>query len=154
MVSKQELGSDVDLIREFEELKIKQRLLIDNLRKNGNTQQNRLFLEINSKLDFLVKIFTEANKNEDEEEHNQEKAKTDKMLLQVDSLVSKIDTNFAKINDQVEKINARLKKIEDSSVVPLQSNVLSVPQDGSKDIPNPDFKVNIKDEEKPKKKWL
>ena len=57
MVKKEALSSDLRFIKEVEELKIKQKLLIESLKRKNSDEQNKLFLEINSKLDFLVNIF-------------------------------------------------------------------------------------------------
>jgi len=102
------LSSDVDFIKEFEELKLKQKLLIDSLNKKNISQQNQLFLEINSKLDFLVKIFKEANdadnKEEEEKLSSHFKEISDKMDLMQKSILEKIETQEKSISSLKEDI--------------------------------------------------
>ena len=97
-----------DFIKEFEELKLKQKLLIDSLNKKNISQQNQLFLEINSKLDFLVKIFKEANdadnKEEEEKLSSHFKEISDKMDLMQKSILEKIETQEKSISSLKEDI--------------------------------------------------
>ena len=110
MVKSNELSSDVNIIKEFEELKLKQRLLIESLKNNTDSNQNKLFLEINSKLDFLVKIFTEANQTESEDEHKTEN-KYNEIINMISNLEEKFNTSFLNIEDKISNI---LEKKEES----------------------------------------
>lgn len=107
------LSQDINLIKELESLKLKQKLLIDSLKRNSKTQENQLFLDLNSKLDFLVKIFKEANtQNEEEEKESIEKenqAKLDSMLEKIENLSKSIDEKFDKMNEKTENLSVKIK---------------------------------------------
>jgi len=109
MVKASELSSDISVIKEFEELKLKQKLLIESLKNNTDSNQNKLFLEINSKLDFLVKIFTEANQaDNDEEEKVDFNSKFNEILESVSSFSQETKDSFSKLDERI----AKLEKIE------------------------------------------
>lgn len=138
MAKNTSLTSDVDFIKEFEELKLKQKLLIDSLNKKNISQQNELFLEINSKLDFLVKIFKDANDNdskaEEEKLESHFKLISDKMdLIQKDTndRLDKLENNTSLVSSELKQIKEKLneKKSEESLNSPNNS------------IPLPKFEV-------------
>lgn len=103
-----EISSDLDFVKEFEELKLKQKLLIESLKRSGNNQQNKLFLEINSKLDFLVKIFTEANISENGEEKIDYESKFTQINEKLEELSVKIEDKFVTLIDKISP-NSNLK---------------------------------------------
>lgn len=166
------LSSDIDVIKEFEELKLKQKLLIESLKRNGETTQNKLFLEINSKLDFLVKIFMEAN-NPTSDENAEEKIDYEAKFKEVLDKVASLGNNF---NDRLDKIESKISsnsipKIDlDKPVQNLSNNnSQNTPEDkskveskGSTELnlpPAPDFETKIEDlssddAPKKKKKWF
>lgn len=164
------LSSDVNFIKEFEELKLKQRLLIDSLKKKSQSEQERLFLEINAKLDFLVQIFKEANSTDDEKEKIDFEAKFNEVLDKINSLSTKVDESFSKI--ELLKTKTAIDKSSTNS--PLKTSVennskdLGVPPISSKVSSNslpppPAFKTEISDKNKgalkgdssaKKKKWF
>lgn len=172
MVKAESLGSDVDFIKEFEELKIKQRLLIESLKRKSQSEDGKLFLEINAKLDFLVKIFKEANSNDDkkddinfEEKFNEVfdkfdslSAKVDESLKTVEELQSKV-INDKKILDAKEVVN----KIEDVPVSNLPVDISAKSKIPLSNLPPPPPSNNIDvksdiiksgDEKDKKRKWF
>lgn len=103
---KESLSSDIDLIKEFEQVKLKQKLLINSISQNNLTFQNQALDEINKKLDFLVTIFQKANENENDDH-------IEKKLEQIDKN-QKENTNLLeeKIISYEEKFNLILEKLE------------------------------------------
>lgn len=150
------ISSDIDFIREVEELKLKQKLLVESLKKKNSNEQNQLFLEINSKLDFLVKIFSEANKH-DEEENEEEKIDFETKFSEVDDKIDKVSKNLGERFDTIEKLLKEIK-VNTNQIVPqkvdLNSEVANIAQnrENAKENlpPAPDFKVD----ENKKKKWF
>lgn len=150
MVKSNSLSSDLDLVKEIEELRIKQKLLIESLRQKNLSDENKLFLEINSKLDFLVKIFTQANKNDDVlEDENQQI--TDKKLVDLDEKLNNMQEEFIKRFDNLEKNILKIKcdcedlenSKNDFKMNLFQKNDLNLP-------PKPNFVVEDKKKEENK----
>lgn len=115
MVKENVLSSDIDIVKEFEELKIKQRLLIQSLKNKTNSEENSLFLEINSKLDFLVKIFVETQTPSEDENaednaggNDTEDEQTSTIVQKLDLLSKSFDDKFSNINIEIKKINSKL----------------------------------------------
>lgn len=134
------LSSDVDFIKEFEELKLKQKLLIDSLNKKNITQQNQLFLEINAKLDFLVKIFKDANeadsKAEEEKLEAHFKEVLDKISLVEKGLIEKLELQQSSINSIKTDISDLSTKISTQVLVPVSVQ----------NPPSPSFEIKAKTE--------
>ncbi|MDA3856509.1 MAG: hypothetical protein PF569_09720 [Candidatus Woesearchaeota archaeon] len=137
------LSSDVNFIKEFEELKLKQRLLIDSLKKKSQSEQERLFLEINAKLDFLVQIFKEANSSDDEKEKVDFEAKFNDVLDKIDSLSIKVDDSFTK----VEKLQDKIVSDKSSNKPVLKAQLLE--KDKVSDSPPLVSKTSLGDKSKP-----
>lgn len=127
-----EISSDLDFVKEFEELKLKQKLLIESLKRSGNNQQNKLFLEINSKLDFLVKIFTEANISENGEEKVDYESKFTQINDKLEELSVKIEDKFVTLIDKISP---------NSNVKPEIDNYIGTPEIESKPVES-----NLKEE--------
>ena len=172
MVKKEALSSDLRFIKEVEELKIKQKLLIESLKRKNSDEQNKLFLEINSKLDFLVNIFNEANKpsEEAEEEDADKQSQFAPILEKIDELSETINKRFTEIEsklvnlkqsdnnedefkDEPKKEEPAPPKLEEKKKPELTAPQL---EEGA---PAPDFKSDIKQEGDKaegtkKKKWF
>ena len=156
MAREKTLSSDIDFIREFEELKIKQRLLIENLKKKGQSNQDKLFLEINSKLDFLVKIFKESN--EPNVENNDEAVvQEDPIILRIEGLTKVFNDKFVSLEEKLDKLIANNKN---APITPSNPTFIN-PEDRSSSqlaAPKPDFEAKIDDvnksTEKKSSKWF
>ena len=92
----------MDFIKEFEELKLKQKLLIGSLNKKTRNETDRLLIEVNSKLDFLVKIFKEANSTENETEHLDEKFV--EITEKLDSFNKVVLDKFKELDEKISDI--------------------------------------------------
>lgn len=156
------LSSDLDFIKEFEELKIRQKLLVDSLKKKNLSMQNDLFNDINSKLDFLIKIFQEANDTSQnvEDENQQLYSKFDDLSEKITSVESNFNERFEDVTELLEKISAKVSTYH----LPVQKT------NGEKMVdmaPKPDFKVEDNkigdkveekiansDDKKKKKRWF
>ena len=134
MTKKESLSSDIDLIKEFEELKLKQRLLIESLKKKTESQNVQLHKEINSKLDFLVKIFTEAQKKESA-------AQEDIYSKQFEELFSKIDS----LDEKLEKVMSQKSQASNTQPAPQKDSSEDIKK-SSNMPPLPDFKVENQDQ--------
>lgn len=132
------LSEDLNFVKEFEELRLKQKLLIDSLNKKNSSQMNTYLLDINSKLDFLVKIFKEANSSQDESEL------TTLITSKFVELTEKIEENNKSLEEKFENINEKLgildnkvNKTEGLVEKDLEKN------DVDKNLPpKPEFKID------------
>lgn len=90
-------SSDLDLIKEFEELRLKQKILIESLKRKEGSKDQDLLVELNSKIDFLVKIFKDSTDTDFDEK-------------------SYLDEHFKALNDRFERFNQlienRLSQVE------------------------------------------
>lgn len=150
------LSSDLDLIKEFEELKIKQKLLIESIKKKGNSPQEQLLIDINSKLDFLVKIFKEVNDNSESNDN----------FENLSNLVTGISEKFESLEKKYDEEFERLHKSLSEITIKLNTAQLKSNDNSSLNLPTaPDFKVsdkveqisssqNNENKEKKKRKWF
>lgn len=157
MVKSQSLSSDLDLIKEVEELRLKQKLLVESLKQKQESQLTSDLHDIHTKLDFLVKIFKDANSSSEEEEDKFE------------ALEEKFETQF-KQQEKVylEKLNSLESSLLDISTLlshvksPFPAEKKPIVNNDSKEVspPKPDFSLehsSIEDkvqtiDTKPKKK--
>jgi len=144
MVEKTSLSSDMEFIKNFEELKLKQKLLIETLKNKRKGEEDNILIEINSKLDFLVKLFKEAQGADDETNNL-----TD-LNTKIDSLENKFNENFTKLFEKIESINLiednkfdEKKTSLDLDVKEINFDVENEFKSESDDIPIPDFKCEV-----------
>ncbi len=155
MVKNESLSDDLNFVREFEELKLKQKLLVDSLSRKNATHMNEFLVEINSKLDFLVKIFKDTQENDSiEEEHNYLDEKFNLILDKIDEKFKEVDSKFLDMEEKFIGLKTLVNKIDDSlDNGSNKSNVSELP-------PTPNFKANISKEisdvsdSSKKKKWF
>ncbi len=128
MSNAKSLGSDIDFIKEFEELKIKQKLLVETLNKKHGALRDEHLININSKLDFLVTLFKDANNTTDVDPHKE-------LVDLLNSLAEKIDLvekNFeTKVKDLEEKISKTIEenKTYSTNVQNVDSKVKEIPKE-------------------------
>ena len=140
------ISSDLDFIKEFEELKLKQKLLIDSLNKKNGSQQNQLFLEINSKLDFLVKIFKDANDTDSKAEEEKLQIHFKEVLDKIDLVQKSFDEKFTKLEENNKSINNNLELFKDKvNSILVTSSSQSILSNNSIPVPTPNFQINTLD---------
>jgi len=143
MVKNDSLSGDLNLVKEFEELKLKQKLLIDSLSRKNKTEMNVFLVEINSKLDFLVKIFKETQKEEKEGENENP---NEYMETKFKEMIEKIDSFQEDFKVKLEEINKKFSDIEKpkKSLEEFKLNVTPIEVENSKSElpPKPDFEVD------------
>lgn len=166
---KESLSSDIDFIKEFEQLRLRQKLLINSINKNHEDEHNNLLNEIDKKLDFLVKIFQEVKEN-DQDDHVEKKIDTIQEKQEADqtALLEKLASIEENFNEKFEEISIKLssskisenissqitednKKENKDSVEDKVNQISSNPKGDMP--PTPDFKVEDTKKEK-KKKWF
>ena len=137
MVKIDSISNDLNLVKEFEELKLKQKLLIEALNSKSKTEMNQFLLDINAKLDFLVKIFKESQKVDEEETTEDEiKKSIDSVLEKFDLVDKKIDEKFDLMENKFEDLNKKILKTEG-----IVERNLNHP---SSSIPTPSFEIDSK----------
>ncbi len=151
-MDKSSLSRDVDFIKEFEQLKIKQKLLIESLSKKNKDELTNFLFEINSKLDFLVKIFKEANDENSHKDETEGNSIEDKVSSLEEKLTS-IDTALnEKMDLLLEKVTSLKTMSHTSTITPQPISMPStkapspapIPEQSSKLPPPPSFKVEDK----------
>jgi len=105
------LSEDINFVKEFEELKLKQRLLVESLNKKNKSELTQYLVDMNSKLDFLVKIFKESqNQEETEEEVNAQEelnSNISSILEKVKSIESTMDSKLVLIDEKLFPLRFR-----------------------------------------------
>lgn len=169
MTKKESLISDIDFVKEVEELKLKQKILIESLKKKNSNEQNKLFLEINSKLDFLVNIFKETNKI-DNEEVQEETKQFEEIISKIDEVKKDFELKFNSIEKTLETMNKKsltnnnqLKNLNNNNQNISNNNQENNNKDNNQisnetqiEPPVPQFESKIEDlnQTKKKKKWF
>ena len=100
MTSKKQKSDDVLI----EKIKIKQKILLDSLNSRVETFKDEKIIELNSKVDFLVKIFNEIKNMEEHRKEEFEKFKIEirSSLEDLENRVnSKIDLSLNQVKEKV-----------------------------------------------------
>lgn len=163
MVKSTTLSNDLNFIKEFEELRLKQKLLVESLSKKNSSDMNQYLVDINSKLDFLVKIFKEANSNDLAEEEttqfNEEvKSNFKNIIDKIESIDKNFNDKFENMDKRLSKFDSELEKTEGIVERNLEKKDFS---EVTNPIPSPDFKLDESkidkvagEGDKKKKKWF
>jgi len=172
MVKYESISNDLNLVKEFEELKLKQKLLIEALNSKNKIEMNQFLLDVNAKLDFLVKIFKDSQKAEEEDTtENEIKENLNSILERFENLDKKIDEKFELMENKFEDLNKKLLKTEGIVERNLEHPSSSIPNpsfriDPNLKVPSDDKKINEnkienlvnntkkEEEKKKKKKWF
>lgn len=102
MASKDTLSADLDLVKEIEQLRIKQRLLIDSLNRKYKHDKDKQLADLSSKLDFIVEIFKDASEQDEKKEHEE-----NPVLTKLDEFFTTFESRF----DELERKVSRLEKL-------------------------------------------
>lgn len=130
MVKSNSLNSDIEFIKEFEELKIKQKLLVESLSKKKHAFKDELLVNINSKLDFLVKIFQEAQEPSGGENADVNKGHFESILTSITTLDENLNERLDKIEADIDSIKSGMNKSVSVSSTKVSNESLP---------PTPDF---------------
>lgn len=181
-MAKESLSSDIDLIKEFEQVKLKQKLLINSISQKNITFQNQTLDEINKKLDFLVNIFQKADESE-QDDHIEKKIielseTVNTSFSQLTEKITNVEENYTNLNEKIENLTQLFLKqkeetntksiinkevqeqnniVPTTSNVPKQSNLDVIKKQISQDSPSPpppNFKVDTENKSVKKKKWF
>lgn len=112
MVSKDTLSADLDLVKEIEQLRIKQKLLIDALGRKKKEEHSKQLADLSSKIDFLVEIFKNASKDDDEKEEDKQAS----LIEKLDEMTSTLEKRFDVID---KKLSSLEKKNQSQSMPPV-----------------------------------
>ncbi len=121
------LPTNLELIKEIEELKLKQKILINSLKNKKIDKYEQLLIEITTKIDFLVKLFKDAS--EDTSETDEIKS----LSLKIEDLEDKLESISKNIESKIGKINEKLNSLIESEKANSSSDP-PVPQ--FKNLPN------------------
>ena len=152
---KEVLSSDIELIKELEQLRLKQQLLLSSLKGSSKQDKNsRLLDEINSKLDFLVSLFKEAKEQEGTEK---------KILEKIGKLEERVESTLKEFKNWQGKLEKEKKESgqisDNNSKFPQQEKnhteqKSNFPSISAAAPPPPRIDLETVFEEKPKKRWF
>lgn len=100
MVKHTSLSSDLDLIKELEELRIKQKLLVESLGKKKLSKDDELLINLDAKIDFLVKIFQESSSPEESEDESGENSHS-KIMEKLNSIEENLNQKFEELSEKL-----------------------------------------------------
>lgn len=128
MVKNDSLSSDIDLIKELESLRIKQKLLVESLTKNSGDHENILLSHIDAKLEFLVKIFQDTSSpdtkkptetSENSETITDDETFEDKVFSRLTAIENSMITRFDELSKKISTL--RISENKTQSNLPSQT---------------------------------
>lgn len=144
MAKGSQLGSDIDFIKEFEELRLKQKILIESLNRKKHSNEGHLLTEMNSKLDFLVKLFKDSQDTGEEEEEFDQKEYLDTKFSEMIMRMQNVERSLAVMDDKVDKIETKIHVVHDlpdkdsrEEIIPVNQEVQPLQEE--KEIPTQAF---------------
>jgi len=155
MTKENSLSSDINIVKELEELRLKQKLLISSLNKKNKNELEISIIDLTKKVDFLVKIFQDSNSPKDETEEivEEKNLQIEELKEKLEKLELSINENFENLNKKISEISTSLNKkdeIKNFSNIPLPPLDIEVNSDIKK-IEEVNNNESIKKE---KKKWF
>ena len=125
MAKNDSLSSDIDLIKELEGLRIKQKLLVESLSKKSGEHENILLSHIDAKLEFLVKIFqdtsapaptagTPEKKVDENGEEIIEENFESKLFERLESIENSMIARFDEMEEKISKLKTSQMKTQSS----------------------------------------
>jgi len=155
MVKSESLSSDINLIKELEELKLKQKLLITSLNGKSKDELNSHLGELTNKIDFLVKIFTDLNSTDNPDSNMN--INFNKIMDRLDLMESNFSEKISLIENKILDLNLNSSTTNSSGVLAVNNSLNSI-QTPPPSPPETNFEVEgegILDEKKEgKKKWF
>ena len=150
MASKETLSADLDLVKEVEQLRIKQKLLIDALGRKKKEEQDQQLADLSSKIDFLVEIFKNASKEEEQQGEDNQASLVEK----IDEVISKVDERFEKLDERISSIEKKVTQPQQTPPVPEfhNQNNEGAKKDSEKKEEGAQQQPQNKEEEKASKK--
>jgi hypothetical protein len=122
-MTKTPLSSDLDLVKEIEQLRIKQKLLLQAFKhKDKKEDQQELLQSISAQVQFLVEIFkeeTSTDKDAEEETKNNQSR-----------ILDKIDSVKTAIFERMDLLEKKIDSIELKTEEPSLESMLQVTSEG------------------------
>jgi len=109
-----DMRSNMEFIKEFEELKLKQKILIDSLKKGQQDKKQEALDEMNSKLDFIVTLFQQATGEGEEEEgeESEEEASIKTVFQHVGEMQQKLEALEENLDKKLGIVEGKVNGIE------------------------------------------
>lgn len=130
-----EMSSDLDLVKELEQLKLKQRLLIETLRRKNDLQETKIQQQISAKLDFLVKIFKDTSGQDQEKEKFEhldvEFKEVKDQFTQQQLLLTQLSDKLTTMDQKLTKLTL-ISQTPSAPVAPPKPAFVVSPQNGGK----------------------
>ncbi len=172
-MTKAQLSSDLDLVKEIEQLKIKQKLLLKALKeKEQEETQEKILESMSAQIQFLVEIFKEVNSNDGKDIEEENKNQTEQISKKLDSMKTALFVRMDLLEKKIDSISIQSQEtiidevprdpetiteqevqevLGEKEIVEEKASEISNTQNLPNEIPKPDFEVK----EEPKKKgWF
>lgn len=124
MKNTEKLSNDINFVKEFEALKLKQSLLIESLKNKKKEEKiDQYVKEIHMKITQLLDVFLEAKKQEEEkneskdEAESKEKASEEKHSQVIDE-ISKMNKKIMDMDEILKRLDRNLKTALNSGIKP------------------------------------
>lgn len=105
-MTKTQLSTDLDLVKEIEQLKIKQKLLLRALKDQEKKEEQEKILEsMSAQIQFLVEIFKEVNANDSKDIEEENKNQTHEISDKIESIKIAIFERLNQIEEKVDLIS-------------------------------------------------
>lgn len=116
MSSSKKLSDDVDLIKEFESLKLKQSLLLESLKHKHKQEENdKKIKEVHSIVQQLLDVFLEAKegkKSDSSESDDEEETKKEDPLVRIENKIDALQKDVSQLQQKIEKPNKEFNSKE------------------------------------------
>ncbi|MFP4401663.1 MAG: hypothetical protein ACLFPL_00380 [Candidatus Nanoarchaeia archaeon] len=123
------LSEDIDLIKEFESLKLKQSILIESLNnKKREEDQARYLEEIHTTMQRLLDVFLQAKEYEKSKDTDESieteggEEGTDKLLAIADE-ISEINTKVSSLQDELKKLSKEMKNSQNLTITNYEKTI-------------------------------
>ncbi len=133
MSTKSSLSSDLDLVKEFEQLKLKQKLLIESLHKKKLSEESEQMIQLSNKVDFLVKIFKEAQNLDNT---NTEFTQIEEKLNSLSDSMTAFEEKFTAFQ---EEISSKIDALSKRNISPSMSSSDNLDSSNTNLPPKPSF---------------
>ncbi|MFW5704547.1 MAG: hypothetical protein ACOCXG_01770 [Nanoarchaeota archaeon] len=120
MEKSESMCSDLNLIKEVESLRLKQKLLVSTLKRESLLKKDEAFVELNAKLDMIIKIFKDASEGENKEE---EGSAIEEKLNNIVEKLAIID----EISEKLDVLTKRVSELDSKPSSPSSSNIPPAP---------------------------
>ena len=132
--------NEESLDKQLERVKLKQKLLIDSIKSKVSKEQQESLVELNSKIDFLVKVFSQI-KSHEEESKKEFMIFTEEIKNHLEEISQNLEISMKSMKKEIKKeLLEELSQKEEPNRVVSQKYDLETNQNEMP--PLPDFNID------------